>query len=59
MALPNDHMDIYQYNIDLRDSGVSPFHQEKDTIYWLQITAHLDPTNSPPGAEWDGSGDVA
>ena len=29
------------------------FHQEKDTIYWLQITALLYETQSPAGAQWD------
>ena len=50
-ALPNDHMDIYQYNVDMRNLP-NVFHQEEGTIYWLQITAILDETTSPPGAEW-------
>ncbi len=50
-VLPNDHQDIYQYNIDMRDLA-NVFHQEEGTIYWLMITAFLDETQSPPGAEW-------
>jgi len=50
-VLPNDHQGIYQYNVDMRDLA-NVFHQEKDTIYWLQITAVLDEELSPPKAEW-------
>ncbi len=48
---PVDHQEIYQYNIDMRDLA-NVFHQEEGNIYWLQITAILDETQSPPGAQW-------
>ena len=49
-AIQNDHTEIYQYNINMQ--GLNVFHQGKDTIYWLMITAYLDEAQSPAGAEW-------
>jgi len=50
LALINNHTQIFQYNVVMSPTS-NMFMQEEGTIYWLAISAILDPS-SPAGAEW-------
>ena len=45
-----NHFNCYQYNIYLDEAYW--FLQEEGGIYWVNISAVLDPTGGPPGAQW-------
>jgi hypothetical protein len=52
-TIPNDHNQYFQYNILLQDS-LTWFYQKYDSIYWLNITAVVDPM-TPATWGWKSS----
>lgn len=51
VVVPNDHNSYFQYNVFFDQAGLPPFPQVAGTIYWLSISAVLQP-GQPLPYEW-------
>lgn len=43
LVVPNDHGEYFQYNLDLTQVSQIPFAQQEGTIYWMSVTALVQP----------------
>ncbi len=50
VVVPNDHHEYFQYNLDLMQTPQMPFIQTAGQIYWMSVTAIVQPGGLP--YEW-------